>query len=187
MLDKLIEQLKVYRANHPEETGSANHLIDFATHNTKALERDCWPGHFTGAAWVTNRTKDKVLLTHHRKLEKWLQLGGHADGNPDLALVARREAQEESGIDRINFFSEDILHIDIHPIPTIGEEITHFHFDIRFALWAEEEEFSVSSESYDLAWVEIDSLEDFLHSNNSYEKSIMKLSHKFQKRSHQFN
>jgi len=39
---------------------------------------------------------ERVLLTHHKKLGKWLQLGGHSDGNSNMLDVALKEAKEES-------------------------------------------------------------------------------------------
>ena len=65
--------------------------------------RDHLPGHFTGAALIVDPTGERVLLTHHRKLKKWLQLGGHADGDWDLSRVALKEGQEESGLNKLSF------------------------------------------------------------------------------------
>ena len=62
------------------------------------FERSCVPGHVTGSAWLVSHDRSRFLLTHHRKLGRWLQLGGHSDGDPDTAQVALREAREESGI-----------------------------------------------------------------------------------------
>jgi 8-oxo-dGTP pyrophosphatase MutT (NUDIX family) len=95
-----------------------------------------------------------VLLTHHRKLNKWLQLGGHADGVEDLLQVAVTEAREESGILQFVVLEHDIFDIDIHMIPARKNEPEHFHFDVRYLLRAVTEAYTVSDESHDLAWID---------------------------------
>ena len=71
----------------------------------------------TGSSWIVDATKGLTLLTHHRKLNKWLQLGGHADGLSDVFLVALKEAQEEFGLQKIHPLSEEIFDVDIHLVP----------------------------------------------------------------------
>ena len=72
-------------------------MIAFVEANADCLLRSCVPGHLTGSAWIVSPDRTRTLLTHHRKLDKWLQLGGHADGDGDLLAVARREATEAIG------------------------------------------------------------------------------------------
>ena len=72
--------------------------LDFVRAHPDCLARTCAPGHLTGSAWIVSPDRRRTLLTHHRKLGKWLQLGGHADGDADLLAVALREAREESGL-----------------------------------------------------------------------------------------
>ena len=71
----------------------------FVSAYPNCFERSLSIGHITGSAWLVNQTKTRVLLTHHKRLNKWLQLGGHADGNPNVLEVAMQEAREESGIE----------------------------------------------------------------------------------------
>lgn len=110
-------------------------------------------GHVTGSAWVVHPSEDKVLLTHHHKLGIWVQLGGHCDGEADTLGVALREAREESGIEALTPVTEEIFDLDIHPIPARKNAPAHFHYDVRYALRAEEAAFRASPESYALAWV----------------------------------
>ena len=94
-----------------------------------------------------------ALLTHHRKLNKWLQLGGHADGDSDILRVALREAREESGLATIRPVSTAIYDIDIHVIPARGSEPEHLHYDVRFLLEADRAApLLASRESRSLAW-----------------------------------
>jgi 8-oxo-dGTP pyrophosphatase MutT (NUDIX family) len=113
-------------------------------------------GHLTGSAWVLDASRTRTLLTHHRKLDKWLQLGGHADGGPDLAAVALREAQEESGLARLRLLSPAIFDLDRHWIPARKAVPAHWHYDLRFLLEADPAEpLTVTDESHDLAWVNV--------------------------------
>lgn len=112
-------------------------------------------GHFTGSAWLVSADGQRVLLTHHRKLDRWLQPGGHADGDADLCRVALREAGEESGL--VDLVAEsDIFDLDRHWIPERADVPGHWHYDVRFVVRATgSEQYVVSAESHDLAWREI--------------------------------
>ncbi len=125
------------------------------------------PGHLTGSAWVVSDGvgSPAVLLTHHRKLDRWLQLGGHSDGDADLPGVALREAREESGVapfvppgsDRWRLFD-----IDVHAIPARGDVPAHEHYDLRFLFFADREQpVTVSDESHDVAWISLQALEEY--------------------------
>ena len=105
-----------------------------------------------GSAWIVNRTGERVLLAHHRKLGLWLQPGGHCDGDPDTLAVALREAREESGL-AVRALETSIFDLDVHPIPAHGREPAHHHHDVRFLVRAGEDRFRVSEESRALAWV----------------------------------
>ena len=92
--------------NLDEEIRNAAVITDFANKHSNCFHRENHEGHITGSALVTNRSLDRVLLTHHGRLNKWLQLGGHSDGHPLTWEVAFREAQEESGILDLDFFTD---------------------------------------------------------------------------------
>ena len=117
-------------------------------------------GHFTGSGWIVSPDKRKVLMTHHKIINKWLQLGGHANGENDLLKVALREAIEESGFQRFKVLDNTIFDLDIHRIPKVGSEPSHLHYDVRFLLEAdpEKEQIIVSDESYDVAWFSIENV-----------------------------
>lgn len=139
------------------EAAMTAETIRFVEAHEDCLLRSCAPGHLTGSAWVVSPDRGYVLLTHHRKLDKWLQLGGHADGDGDLLAVALREAREESGLSRVRAVSSELFDVDRHWIPDRKGEPGHYHYDLRFLLEADPAELlAITSESKDLAWVELD-------------------------------
>ena len=128
--------------------------IRFVEAHANCFLRSCLTGHLTGSAWVVDPARRQVVLTHHRKLDRWLQLGGHADGDPDLLAVALREAKEESGLTRLRPLSKAPFDVDRHRIPARGVVAEHWHYDLRFLFEADPAEpLVVSHESHDLAWV----------------------------------
>ncbi|HWA11330.1 MAG TPA: NUDIX hydrolase [Opitutaceae bacterium] len=130
--------------------------IRFVEEHPDCLLRTCLTGHLTGSAWIVSPDRSRTLLTHHRKLDKWLQLGGHADGDPDLRAVALREAREESGLTRLRAVALEPFDVDRHWIPERKGEPAHWHHDLRFVIEADPAEpLVVSSESKDLAWVDV--------------------------------
>jgi len=110
-------------------------------------------GHLTASALVVNHERTHALLTHHKKLGRWLQLGGHCDGDANLVRVAVREAIEESGIQDLTI-DPRVIDIDIHSIPERGAEPRHLHLDVRFIVTAPRGAQEIKSdESHALAWV----------------------------------
>jgi 8-oxo-dGTP pyrophosphatase MutT (NUDIX family) len=142
------------RALDAHEAAMTSEVIRFVEAHADCLLRSCLPGHLTGSAWIVSPDRTRTLLTHHHKLGKWLQLGGHADGDADLPAVALREAREESGLTRLRAVSTAIFDFDRHLIPARKNEPEHHHYDLRFMIEADPAEpLVVSSESKDLAWV----------------------------------
>lgn len=132
-----------------------------ATH-ADPFGRDPVPGHVTGSAFVLSPDRQAVVLTHHAKLDMWLQLGGHCDGIADAGFVALKEAYEESGLSRIRPIGDParVLDVDIQTIPANAKEPQHLHFDVRFLFQAEAGRLQASAESHALDWV---TLEDLHH------------------------
>ncbi|MEE2631839.1 MAG: NUDIX hydrolase [Actinomycetota bacterium] len=117
-----------------------------------ALDRTCRPGHLTGSALVVDPSDRRILVLFHTKLQRWLQPGGHADGDADLARVALREAVEETGIDGLRVV-EPAVDLDVHMVEPPAED-AHDHHDVRFLVLAPPGSVPVGNhESEALRWV----------------------------------
>ncbi|MFS8063498.1 MAG: NUDIX hydrolase [Luteimonas sp.] len=149
-----------YRQRWPYEAATVDAFIALLGLDADPFVRERLAGHFTASAWLVARDAQRVLLTHHRKLGLWLQLGGHADGDRDLVRAALKEAEEESGLTDLAIEPE-LFDLDRHWIPEHKGVPAHWHYDVRYVVHADADEaFVVSDESHDLAWREIATLVD---------------------------
>lgn len=171
----LLLQLEQYVDRYSEESEMLKRYLSFVRAHENCFERSLKIGHVTGSAWVVNKAGTHTLLTHHKKLNKWLQLGGHADGDADVLRVATREVAEESGIVEVVPVGRGIFDVDIHLIPARKDEPDHYHYDVRYALQVTgDEAYVVSEESHDLAWIEIDRLVE-----KTQEESMLRMARKW--------
>ena len=170
----LCKALQKYAESHPEQKITADRMLDFVRSTPHCFERSHAAGHMTGSAWLLNPAGDKALLTLHHNLQRWMQTGGHADGDPDTLRVTLKEAEEESGIADIVPISGEIFDIDIHLIPArpAKGEPAHFHYDVRYLLRAPHEQYAISQESDDLAWW---SAEDFATRAAELDTSVLRM------------
>ena len=140
-------------SNRLHEQACRQQMIELLDSCPDCFRRDTFPAHFTGSAFVVSADGVRGLLHHHRKLDCWLQFGGHCDGEEDVLSVARREAHEESGISGLIVASARPFDLDIHEIPALGNEPAHFHYDVRYMFIAPEGAEGVcSAESHELRW-----------------------------------
>ncbi|MGH0038384.1 MAG: NUDIX hydrolase [Myxococcota bacterium] len=161
----LLELLARYAGRHPEEHATVARIRGLVETQADCLLRTCLPGHITASAWIVSADRRRFLLTHHRKLGRWLQLGGHVDGDADVARSALREAREESGMEHFRWAltaGELVpVDLDVHAIPAHGTDPPHEHHDIRFLLVADAGQTPrPSAESIDLRWFEADRLDE---------------------------
>jgi 8-oxo-dGTP pyrophosphatase MutT (NUDIX family) len=149
-------------SDRAEEESCRQRMLELLDTRSDCFRRDAFPAHFTGSALVVSADGSKVLLNHHRKLDRWLQFGGHCDGEENVLSVARREALEESGIDGLIVASVRPFDLDIHEIPLHGHEPVHFHYDVRYVLIAPEAaDTKTSAESKELRWFTYGELKDW--------------------------
>ena len=177
---QLLEQaLAGYRGRWPAEATTVDVFLDLLRDDAAAaFGRERLGGHFTASAWLVASDGQRALLTHHRKLGMWLQLGGHADGDPQLPRAALREAQEESGLDGLRI-DDAIFDLDRHWIPAHKGVPAHWHYDVRYVVHAGvDEAFVVSDESHALAWRVIAELA----SDDGADASVRRMAQKWQAR-----
>ena len=140
----LSSQLLQLAERQPEDAEYASRFVAFIQAHPDCAERSLQIGHLTGSAWLVDPSGERVLLTLHRKLDRWLQLGGHADGSLDLAAVALREAVEESGLSGLRLDGDRAgadgkiapYALDDHRIPGRPGEPEHTHFDVCYVVRA---------------------------------------------------
>lgn len=124
--------------------------LDHLSEHPDGMWKSCTAGHVTASALVIDPARGRVLLTLHRKLQMWLQMGGHCEpGDPTLAAAALREATEESGIEGLTLLQGGPVTLDRHAIPAP----CNWHLDVQYAALAPAEAVAaISEESLDLRW-----------------------------------
>ena len=176
MRESLIQLVRAHTPVDATEREHAENTLLFLYQNTNCTSTTNLAGHITASAWVLSPCQSATLLTHHRKLDRWLQLGGHIENESNIQEAALREAREESGIHQIVQLQELIFDIDIHLIPARKSVAEHYHYDIRFLFMAEKTSFVVSEESKELAWVELAKVSDLVSDD-----SMLRMCHKSQR------
>ena len=135
----LIEALRRHTPADTEEARDRDRIVAFVARHERPFDRATREGHLTGSAITVSAHGSQVLLLHHRKLDRWLQPGGHGDpGETTGEEVALREALEESGITGLALHptAPRPLDVDVHDIPARGDEPAHEHLDLRYLVVA---------------------------------------------------
>jgi len=129
-------QLESHLPGDPAEARSHGRILDFLCLPLDPFSRTTQSGHITGSAIVLNADGPEFLLVRHRKLNRWLQPGGHVHEHDEsiLATAVRETAEETGHADCITLLHDRILHVDVHEIPARPEHPAHLHYDIRYLL-----------------------------------------------------
>lgn len=155
----MLRLLAAHQSADAHEEAMRQQIAEFVQAHELFYSRSLIVGHLTGSAWIVDEDFSHALLTHHQKLNLWVQLGGHVEDDPDMFSAAWREAREESGLTSVQPLSEKIFDVDVHAIPANSRESAHFHYDIRFLFKADRNApLIVTSESKDLAWIPLEKI-----------------------------
>lgn len=154
----VIALLDQYHGANPVEERARIAIRDHVTKTSAFADRNTPVAHVTASAWVTTADRRYALLLHHKKLDMWVQPGGHVDpDDQDIIAASRRELVEETGLVDATLVTAAIFDVDVHAIPARGQTAAHLHMDIRF--WFESQRQPVlSDESHDLAWMDVDAI-----------------------------
>jgi len=168
----LLQSIQNHISSFPREEAYKSRFLTLLKDQNCFL-RSRLAGHLTASCWVLDDS-DRVLLMHHKKLDKWLQPGGHADGEEDLLNVAKKELQEETGLVNFNVDAE-IFDLDIHTIPLRKDIPEHLHYDVRFLFTAANpDEIQKNHESIDLKWVSLGLVQDLCNGEQSILRMVKK-------------
>jgi 8-oxo-dGTP pyrophosphatase MutT (NUDIX family) len=155
-VERIVAMLQAHTPSDDKETRDVAFIIEMCRKHPNILNMNCEPAHLTGSALVVHPGGGRVLLNRHRKLDKWLQFGGHFDYETDPADVALREAREESGISDLRFAQLPAVPFDIdaHIIPARGDRPQHWHLDLRYLVCTDSpEQAALSAESHEIRWL----------------------------------
>lgn len=155
----LADALRSFVPADATEEGHREALLSLVLDEPACFSRGTFvPGHVVGSAFILHPPTGRLLLHFHRRLGRWLQMGGHDDGERDAYLTALREGREESGLLDLVPLGDGILDVDVHPIPAGKGEPDHRHFDVRYAFATARPEAIArdDAESAVLEWVSLD-------------------------------
>lgn len=156
---QLLIDLRAYKPIDETEESHQRAIIAHLVHSKNPLSRARFqPGHITASLFIVDAKSKKILLHHHRGLDRWLQMGGHLEASESPSAAALREGREESGLVDLTLLVAGIFDLDVHPIPEHKGDPGHFHYDVRY-LAATKKPQSIAmdaAESKELAWVALD-------------------------------
>jgi 8-oxo-dGTP pyrophosphatase MutT (NUDIX family) len=156
---QLLEELRCYRPADPLEAQHHRAVLDLLSYGASPFSRGHFvPGHITASCFIVDPGSGRLLLHHHRRLNRWLQMGGHVETGESALDAALREAREESGLSDLELLTGGVADLDVHDIPEGKGEPAHAHFDVRYVARTSHPESIVidRAESNELAWVGLD-------------------------------
>jgi 8-oxo-dGTP pyrophosphatase MutT (NUDIX family) len=162
--ETVLKLLSEHVSADTKERDDVNFIVGFVRDHDQIFGKTNPAGHITGSALVVDE-QQRILLTYHSKLQRWLQLGGHSEADEqNPAATAYREACEESGLQDLTFepkLGPIPIDIDVHLIPARRSEAAHYHLDFRYLLrTSKPEQIELTHESDALEWVSLSDTDD---------------------------
>jgi 8-oxo-dGTP pyrophosphatase MutT (NUDIX family) len=148
----------------PRATSSRRRTLQLLRTASAPFDRHSYdPGHVTASGLVFSADGNRVLLVFHRRLERWLQPGGHVEAaDPHVLSTAVREVREETGITvRADAGGPELVSVDVHEIPPGRGEPAHLHHDLMFRFSAADDELEVPHEARRAVWCPVKELEAY--------------------------
>lgn len=175
---EVLTQLNRHRPADEKEARDIQRIQVLIAAHPNIFSMSCEVGHITGSAVIIDPGARRALLHFHKRLGRWLQVGGHADYETDIAQVALREAREESGLPDLQHWPPAAapapIDYDVHTIPASGDAPEHLHLDFRYVLITREPDALAPSkgESTQFRWL---SFADALGKSVAIDDSLRRL------------
>ena len=167
MVQRIYDDISKFEPFDEKEALDKEVMLEFIKNNDDVLVRDNKIAHMTTSGWITNKSRDKILMIYHNIYDSWAWVGGHADGDEDLKHVVKKEIEEETGITDVKLLNEGIFGLNIVTVDNHikrGKEVnSHLHFDIEYILEADEgAELRIKEdENSGVKWVDIDKVVEY--------------------------
>ena len=165
---ELMKSIRAYQPFNEQEEMDKSLILDWIETQNNAFSRDNTVAHMTASAWVVNKDRSRVLMVYHNIYDSWSWLGGHADGDGDFEAVARREAQEETGIQNLKKLGAGAASIEVLPVwahQKHGQMVaSHLHQNVSY-LFEADDTLSLriaEDENSAVGWIPIAQLEEYV-------------------------
>lgn len=181
--DALYLALMKYKDFNEQEQSDRKVMMKYMEMFDDIYDRENVFAHITSSPWIMNKKQDHVLMIYHNIFQSWSWCGGHCDKDRDTIHVALKEGMEETGLSKIILESNDILAIDVLPVPPHyknGVFVTaHVHLNVTYLCYADEElPLSVKKdENSAVAWIPVYKINEMVTEEDMkvvYEKLIQK-------------
>ena len=155
---ELLQELRTLLPADPTEGRHQQEIVELLERSSDPFCRNGFdPGHITAGCFIIDSARRRILLHFHRRLQRWLQMGGHVDPGETAVAAALREGAEESGLSDLTLVSAAPIDVDVHAIPAGKGEPAHHHFDVRYLASTRQPQAIAlqPGESENLAWVDL--------------------------------
>ncbi len=141
-LAEIVAQIDAHQPADAKEARDIQRIKALVAEYPNIMSKQCEIGHITASAVIVHPPSGRTLLHWHKRLKRWLQVGGHVENETDIGQTALREAREETGLPDLAHFPSSAapapIDYDVHTIPDAGDFPEHLHLDFRYVLVTEQ-------------------------------------------------